>query len=119
AAFVALAAVVNKPVKGDILWLLPLLMIFAGLVAVRANFLLTALNILGCVLLILLIIEVYVRGSVREFLPEDYLKLIFPYKWVDPLIQSCADVLSLRKKVSEQKRATEITRGILITLPVI
>jgi len=118
--FVFLAIYLKRPIKADVMWLIPLLLFFAAMVAVRANPLLIALNILGCMLLLLLIAEVSVRGSVRQFVPVDYLKvLLSPFLFIKPLLQTGSDVLSVRTRYGDQKKLTQILRGIVITLPVV
>src|SRR3989344_5492488 len=119
AAYLGIVYYSKKSIHTDLLWLFPLLIFFASMVAIRANLLLTALNVLGCVLLLLLSAEVSVRGSVRQFVPWDYFKLLFPFKFIYPLFQAITDVLSIRKDGKESKKRTQIVRGIFITVPVL
>ncbi|OGG50197.1 hypothetical protein A2763_00575 [Candidatus Kaiserbacteria bacterium RIFCSPHIGHO2_01_FULL_54_36] len=118
AAFFGIAHVAKKPIRGDLLWLFPLLLFFAAMVAVRASMLLTALNVLACAGLLLVIMEVRVRGLLRQFVASDFLALLIPFKVIDPLIQSFADLLSMRH-FTDSNRAKQIVRGILISIPVL
>lgn len=119
AAFFGVAGYCKRPARGDLLWLFPLLLFFAAMVAVRANGLLTALNVLACLGLLLVIMEVSVQGSLRRFIPTDYLKLFIPFRLVEPFIATWADALSMRRHITDQKNITQIVRGILITIPVV
>ncbi|MBI4093342.1 DUF4173 domain-containing protein [Candidatus Kaiserbacteria bacterium] len=118
--FIAISMYSDKPLKKDFYWLFPLLLFFALMVAIRSNLLLTALNVVGCALLLLLIVEVNVRDTVRSFIPTDYLKLLFPpYKFVDPLLKTLSDVLSKGKQYKDHKKAGQVIRGIAITAPIV
>jgi hypothetical protein len=119
AAFFAISYYIKKPVRGDLLWLFPILIFFAGMVSVRSSPLLTALNVLACLGLMLLIMEVSVKGSLRAFNPLDYLKVLIPFKAIDPFIQTLASALSMRKHMSDQKNYTQIVRGLVITIPIL
>ena len=118
--FIAISVYSKKPLKKDFYWLFPLLLFFASMVAVRSNLLLTALNALGCLLLLLLIVEVNVRDMVRKFVPTDYLKLLFsPFKFIDPLFKTLGDVLPQGKQYRDQKETAQVVRGIAITAPIV
>ncbi len=118
--FIAIALYAKKPLKEDLYWLFPLLLFFAGMVALRGNELLMALNVLACLFLLLLITEVNVRGALRHFIPSDYLKLFFPpFKFIDPLIKTCSAVLSIHKRYESQQKTAQIIRGVAITVPIV
>lgn len=119
AGFIGLALYMRGAIPTDVYWLLGLLAVFAALISIRDNELLVAMNMLACVLLMLVTIEAYARGGIRDFRPLDYLARLFPpFQWIDTLIRTCADVLSARAHIRSE-RATAITRGILITVPVV
>lgn len=119
AVYIGISLYLRKPLRGDLLWLFPVLLFFASMVAFRANELLMVLNIGGCALLLLLISEVSVRGSVRQFIPFDYLKVFFPpVQFVGPLVRSFADVFSVRR-YGDQKKNAQIIRGVAITAPIV
>lgn len=117
--FFGISQYAKRPVRGDVLWLFPLVMFFATMVAVRANLLLSALNILACLGLLLLIMETSVRGSVRRFVLFDYLTLLVPLGAISAIARPFADILSSARRGTDQKRALQIMRGILITAPVV
>ena len=117
-AYVFLANYSNRPVRGDLFWIFPLLIFFATMVAIRSSDLLSILNVFACLGLIALVMEVSVQGTMRRFIPIDYFKLFWPLKVVQPLIAVCADILSVRH-FTDKKNAQQIVRGILITVPVV
>src|SRR3989344_7196487 len=96
-----------------------LALFFAAMVAIRANPFLTALNMLGCLLLLLLSAEVSVRGSVRQFIPWNYFTLLFPFKFIHPLIEALTNVISLGKRDEGSQQRAQIIRGIFVTVPVL
>ncbi len=103
----------------DVLLLLLLALFFSVMVAIRANPLLTVLNILATMLVLLLVTEVNVRGSIREFIPYDYLKILgLPLSYFISLIDT---VTSVRLPFSKpaNTRSKQIIRGVLITVPIL
>jgi hypothetical protein len=115
----ALTWLFNRKLSRDVLLLLLLAIFFSAMVAVRANVLLAVLNILGTMLLLLLVTEVNVRGSVKEFLSSDYLKILgLPLQYLISLIDTVTNIrLPFSKPVDNKSK--QIIRGILITLPII
>lgn len=119
AGYFGIAFYQKRSVERDLWWLFPVLLFFAAMVAIRASLLLMAINILGCALLLLLVSEVSVRGSLRQFVAFDYLKLFIPpVQFVRPLIASCADALSIRQR-GDNKNIARIVRGTVITVPIL
>lgn len=118
AAFFGISRYSNRPIRGDLLWLFPLLMFFAAMVAIRASDLLTVLNVFACLGLLAVIMEVSVQGTMRRFIPFDYIKLFWPFKVIMPLIATYVHVLSMRH-ITDKKNAQQIVRGVLITIPVV
>lgn len=118
--FVGLAHYSGHPMPQDCYWLLGLLAIFAGLISIRANPLLTVLNTLSCIFVMLLCIEVYVRGSIKDFRLSDYLQRLFPpFQWIDPLMSTLESVLATRAHLRKHERSAAIVRGIVITVPIV
>jgi hypothetical protein len=118
-AFFGLSYYIQKPVRGDLLWLFPLLMFFAVMIAIRSSELLSVLNVFACLGLMLLIMEVSVQGTLRSFIPTDYLKVLVPFKVIGPFIQTCASVLSMRQHMADEKKYSQVVRGIVITIPIV
>ncbi|MEK7627962.1 MAG: DUF4173 domain-containing protein [Patescibacteria group bacterium] len=119
ASFLGLQVYLGKIFQRDLFWPVPLLLFLALMVSIRANILLTFLNIVGCGLLLLLIAEVSVRGSVRNFVLFDYLKLLVPANFVTAFFKVIGNVWSIRKAEGDSARMPHIIRGILITAPVL
>ena len=118
AAFFGVSHYSKRPVRGDLLWIFPLLLFFASMVTFRASDLLMVLNVFACLGLLALVMEVSMQGTMRRFIPLDYLKLFWPFKVIAPLIAVCADILSMRH-ITDKKNAQQIVRGVLITIPVV
>lgn len=118
-SLVALTGLFNRKLSRDVVLLLLLAVFFSAMVAVRANLLLTVLNVLGTMLLLLLITKVNVRGSIKEFTFSDYLKIFgLPLAYLISLVNTVTSVrLPFAKPVSNKSK--QIIRGILITVPVI
>ncbi|MEK7069162.1 MAG: DUF4173 domain-containing protein [Patescibacteria group bacterium] len=109
----------NRKFSRDVFLLLILAMFFSGMVAIRANVLLTILNILGTILILLLITEVNVRGLAREFGLSDYLKILgLPFQYLISLVGTFTNIRFPFFK-SVDNKSKQIIRGILITFPVI
>ena len=117
-SLIALTGLFDRKFPRDVILLLLLAVFFAAMVAVRANILLTILNVLGTLLLLLLITEVNVRGSIKEFVSSDYLKIFgLPLAYLISLVDT---VTSVRLPFSKPgNKSKQIIRGILITVPVI
>ena len=115
----ALAWLFNRKFSRDTVLLLLLAEFFSSMVAIRANFLLTMLNIFSTMLLLLLITEVNVRGSMKEFLPIDYLRVLgLPLSYLISVIDTVATIRLPNSKPLDS-RSKQIIRGVLITIPII
>lgn len=109
----------GKKFPSETLVLASLAIFFAGMIAIRANLLLTILNIVGTMLLVLLISEVQIQGSMREFTPMDFLKVFaLPFSYISAFSSTIGSVRFpyFGNLSSKQK---EIIRGTIITVPVI
>ena len=118
-AVAGLAALFKKPIPRDVALLMLLAVIFAGMVAVRSNGLLTWLNVLATCLLLLMVTEVNIRGTVTDFLSVDFLKVLgLPLYYLFFLIETVTTIkLPFGKPTTV--RSKQIVRGILITVPII
>ncbi len=116
----ALASYLGRPLPTTALWLLLPLGFFAAMVAVRASHLLTFLNIFACLLLLLLIARITFHDNLRSFNLLDYAKIPFlPLKFLTPLSRTLADFFALRSAVTKHPLAAQITRGVLLAIPVL
>ena len=69
AAFFGVSHYSKRPVRGDLLWIFPLLLFFASMVTFRASDLLMVLNVFACLGLLALVMEVSMQGTMRRFIP--------------------------------------------------
>ncbi len=116
---VILTHLLRHHLSRDVVLLFALAMFFAVAVAIRSNALLTVLNVFGTLLLLLLITEVSIRGSIKDFSPIDYLKVFaLPIAY---LISAVDTVMSVRLPFATpmHTESKQILRGVLITTPVI
>lgn len=118
-SLVVLTLLLKRKLSRDVILLLLLAAFFSAMVAVRANILLTVLDILGTLLLLMLITEVNIRGAIKEFVPSEYLKVLgLPLAFLISLIDTITSIrLPFSKPVSSQSK--QIIRGVLITTPTI
>ncbi|HVQ44071.1 MAG TPA: DUF4173 domain-containing protein [Candidatus Saccharimonadia bacterium] len=116
----ALAAYLGRRLPAPALWLLLPLGFFAAMVAVRASHLLALLNILASLALLLLVARLTFRDDLRRFNLADYAKIPFlPLKFLRPLTRTVAEFFALRSAVKNHPLAVQITRGVLLAIPVL
>jgi hypothetical protein len=118
-SLVTLTWLLKRNLSRDVVLLLALALFFSGMVAIRANLLLAVLNILGTILLLLLITEISVRGSMKGFLPFDYLTVFgLPLIYLVSLVDT---IISIRLPFARPASNTskQIIRGVLITVPIL
>ena len=110
----------KKRLNKDVLWLLAPLMFFSIMVFVRSSELLTFFNVVASLLLLLIIAEVSLGEKVKNFLDEYYIKIFFlPFKFIRPLFQTLSDLLSLREVNKDQRVLSRVTKGVLMSVPVL
>lgn len=120
AGLLGLARALNHRLPAATLWLLAPLGFFAAMVAVRASYQLTALNILACLGLLLLIAGLALRDQLRRFTLLDYVKLaLLPLQFLAPLSRTLADIFALRVVVAKHPQAAQVTRGLLLAAPIL
>lgn len=118
AGLAALAEYLQRPLPKSVLWMLLPLGFFAGMVAVRASYMLILLNIMACLLLLLLIARNTFHDDLRNFKLWDYAKIPFlPFKFVLPLLRTIGDFFASRSAVAKHPLAGQITRGVLLAIP--
>ncbi len=117
---VGLARYLKRPLPRAALWLMLPLGFFAAMVAVRASYLVTALNILACLGLLLLVARLTFRNDLFEFRLLDYAKLLLlPLAFLKPLGQTLTELLAFRSAVIKHPLAAQVTRGILLAVPLL
>lgn len=110
----------EKQINREVLWLLPPVLFFSFMVFIRASYLLTFLNIVATLLLLLVIAEISFGKRMKNFLMNDYIKIFFlPFKFIPPLFQTLSNLFSLFKVNTEQKKTSQVVKGILMTIPVL
>lgn len=118
AGLTVLAEYLQRPLPKSVLWLLVPLGFFAGMVAVRASYMLIFLNIIACLLLLLLVARLTFRDDLLRFNLVDYAKVPFlPLKFLKPLFQTIGDFFASRTTVAKHPLAGQITRGMLLAVP--
>lgn len=114
-----LAKVIKKQISRQVIWLLAPLIFFSAMVFVHASDFLAFLNVVASLLLLLVIAEVSFGGKLKIFLVGDYVKIFFlPFKFIRPLFQTLSN-LSLYGADKDRKVSSQITKGILMTIPVL
>lgn len=117
-SLISLTRLFNRKISRDVLLLLLLTLFFSAMVAVRANELLAVINILSATLLLMLITEINIRGTIKGFLPLEYLKIVgLPLRYLISLFGTITTIrLPFGKPIDS--KAKQIVRGVLVTLPV-
>jgi len=120
AGLFSLAIFFKKRINKEVFWLLIPLIFFSTMVFVRSSEMLTVFNILASLLLLLIIAKISFGEKVKSFLIENYIKILFlPIEFIHPLFQTLSDLfLSFRLK-NDQKRLSQIIKGVLMTIPVL
>ncbi len=118
-SLIVLTQVFKRKLVPDVIFLTLVVMFFSVMVVLRDNELLTFLNIVGTILLLMLMTQVQVRGSLKEFVPLDYFKvLVLPFRY----LASAFDVVTSVRipfMQSLDHKSKQIVRGVIITVPVI
>ncbi len=117
-ALFLLGQIFNKKIARDVVPLVALAIFFSSLVAVHANLLLSVLTISSTLLILVLALEVQVKGSIKQFILSDYIKLLVrPITYLNSSLQVCKSVrLPFTHRVDPRTR--QIIRGIIFTIPV-
>ncbi|MBI5135524.1 DUF4173 domain-containing protein [Candidatus Uhrbacteria bacterium] len=114
-----IARSIHKPVNSDVLWLLMPLIFFSTMVFVRSSGLLTFLNIVASLLLLLIINEVSFGQNIKKFLIRDYLSIFsLPFAFIRRIIPTLSALFLLRRAYNDGKIASQVVKGLLITVPV-
>jgi hypothetical protein len=120
AGFFVIVRSSKKRINREALWLLLPILFFSSMVFIRAGYLLTFLNIVATLLLLLVVVEISFDKRMKDFLVGDYIKIFFlPFKFLRPLFQTLSGLFPLFKTNEEQKRSSQVIKGILMTIPVL
>ncbi|QQS58902.1 DUF4173 domain-containing protein [Candidatus Peregrinibacteria bacterium] len=122
AGLFSLFALLGRRIRKQVLWLFLPLFFLSGMVFVRANELLTFLNIVATVLILLIIAEEIVGKKTRHFLFGDYLKTLFvPFQFLRPFLQTLFSFLSFGRKNFDDRRevSIQIIKGVSIAAPIL
>ncbi len=110
-----------KPLDRTALLLVVPILFFATMIFVRASALLTAFNLLGLILLLLVIARSFHDKKLSDYLPLDYFKTFFtPVLFVLPAFEAIGDafaaIFSLHKASGSNPRRKEIVRGTVMSI---
>lgn len=102
-------------------WFLPAILFFSLMAGVRDNELLLFWNIVLTIGLLLLLAQELIGLEIRNALYLDYLKtiVVLPLNMIGKSFNALGRMLSIGKGVPENRKTSQITKGILITLPVV
>lgn len=118
---VVLAAAVHfkAKLKAEILLLLVPMLFYSLMVAVRANMLLTFLNIFASFLLMFLLLEVLSGKKLLEHKFTDYIVswVIFPAYLLEKAGNFLAELFGLRSLIKGHRALNQVIKGVLMALP--
>lgn len=102
------------------LWYIVPIVFFSGMVAVRDSGFLLFWNLIITFGLLLLLSHHLAGRNIKSCLFSDYLKTAFllPLKILGKSFGSIVKMLAVRKGAIEYRKASQVTKGILITLPI-
>lgn len=110
----------KKHINSELLWILLPLMFFSWMVFVRASVLLTALNLLACFFLLLLLGDVLTGRRLRNFVLMSYVRMcILPLKLFTALGRTLSDIVSLKGVHRHSDKVSRILKGVFMALPVL
>ncbi|MEK7184230.1 MAG: DUF4173 domain-containing protein [Patescibacteria group bacterium] len=111
---------IRKTVDTQAAWLFIPLVAFGIMVAVRASFFLTFLNLIACVVLLLLIAATVFRQQLMQFRIGEYVQTAFlPFRWVVPFLQTVAELATVRSSDRHRESLQRVVRGAVLTIPVL
>lgn len=120
AGLLGITRLYGRAISRDVLWLIAPVFFFSAMVFVRANFLLTALNITAVMLLLLLIAQIAFSEPLSSFSIKDYLlTMVTPFFFIVALFKSFGDLLTLRGVKADKRVLGQIVTGVAITVPVL
>lgn len=119
AVLLALARAFGRKLPADALALLALALFFSSMLAVRASPLLALLDIASAALTLMLATETIVRGSLRDFKPEEYVRtFLLPLAYIQRAFDSVVSI-RLPRFGSFDSQSKQIVRGVIIAIPLL
>lgn len=110
----------KKHFDSELLWILVPLLFFSWMVFVRASYLLTALNVIACVFLLLLLGDVLTGKKLRNFVLMGYAEiLVLPLKLFPALGRTLSDLASLKGVHRHSDTVSRILKGVFMAIPVL
>lgn len=114
------SVVKKKHFDSELLWILVPLLFFSWMVFVRASVLLTALNLLTCLFLVLLLGDILTGKKLRNLVFMGYAEiLILPVKLFPALGRTLSDLISLKGVHRHSDKVSRILKGVFMALPVL
>ncbi len=103
------------------IWYVPAIIFFSLMVGVRENEFLVFWNVVLTLILLLLLAHQLIGRRLRKYLFIDYLLTVvpLPLQMLGKSFSSFGQMLSLVRKRSRGSRSSQITKGILITIPIV
>ncbi|HEY4486248.1 MAG TPA: DUF4173 domain-containing protein [Candidatus Paceibacterota bacterium] len=112
-----LSHIFSQRTKQEQYLLIGIALFFSLMVFVHSSELLTFFNIVGCTLLFLIITNTFVGKQIREYLPSEYIRLLFlPLHFVKSFFKTFLEMVSLRGIFGEHSRTKEIVRGSIMAV---
>jgi hypothetical protein len=102
-------------------FLIPVILFFAWMVFMRAGEFVTLLNVGMTVFLLGLFVGSVFKPHLRDYVVSDYLEVLhtLPIDLLERFQKVVGDATSARKTLRHHESASQITRGILITVPIL
>ncbi len=111
-----LARVFSRHISGYHYGIMAAGIFFSSMVTVRSGELLSAYNVLGSLLLLLIAVGIFRGKPLRAFLASDYLKVVFlPLRFIPPFFENFLAILSLKSVSGDNARRKEIIRGSIMS----
>ena len=104
-----------------IYWFLPVILFFALMVMARDNMFLLFWNIVLTIALLLLLTRNLIGFKIRNYLFLDYFKtaVLLPLNMLAKSFSAFGRMISVGKDLKEIPKISQVTKGILITLPIV
>lgn len=118
-ACISLSFLYNRNIKISEWLLYAPILFFATMIAVRAGYFLTFLNVAAVIYLLLIIAESTQRERLVSFL--DFIRPIFilPFSFLAHAAQAFREAGSRRKNLTKESKARQVFKGVLMALPIL
>lgn len=104
-----------------VLWYLPLIVFFSGMIAIRDSMFLLFWNFVVTIGLLILMSHHLTGKSLKDYLLFDYVKTAFllPLKSLAKSFSAIGRMLTVGKGLKENQKSSQVIKGIVITLPLL